>query len=318
LALRYENFGGEIGDTLDPKFAILARPADWVSLRGSYSTSFRAPTTFQQLGESTTLNNVLDPESGVAGFAAVRAFGSEQLSPETSRAFNAGFTVNPFDGFNLSVDYYNFSFQDAISIESFQTLVNANPVDTREFVDGLATTPCLVENTIVCRAGNATTGQITQVNTSFINADSIDTAGFDVNASWTKDLVQVGADGAVIDGLGSRNFTNIADPTPELRVNVGLNWSKDNHNFNFFSRRIGSLDDDQNPGAVLDSQTRFDLRYAYDLGGYVDQLQNAIFSVGVINLTDEEPPFAATNGGFDSRISDPRGRLVNIGLDVKF
>ena len=336
LALRYENFGGEVGDTLDPKVAILARPTDWVSLRGSYSTSFRAPTTFQQIGESTTLNQVVDPNGGTA-FAAVRAFGSEELSPETSRAFNAGFTVNPLEGLTLSVDYYNFAFEDAISIDSFQALVNANPTDSRTFVNGVATTACLAENTIVCRAGDAATGTITQVNTNFINASSIDTSGFDLNASWAIDSgsigvftpsiqgtlidryeIQVDADGPVIDGLGNRNFTNIADPTPQLRYNFGLNWSLDSHNLNFFARRIGGLIDDQNPGSDIERQTRFDLRYAYDLGGFVNQLENAVFSVGVTNLTNEEPPFVATNGGFESRISDPRGRLVNFGLDVKF
>ena len=60
------------------------------------------------------------------------------------------------------------------------------------------------------------------------------------------------------------------------------------------------------------------MRYAYNLAGFVDLLENAVFSVGVINLTDEEPPFVATNGGFEGRVSDPRGRLVNFGLDVKF
>ena len=336
LALRFEDFGGTIGSTVDPKFAILARPAEWISLRGSYSTSFRAPTTFQQIGESTTLNNVVDPTGGTA-FAAVRAFGSEELSPETSRAFNAGFTTSPLDGFELSIDYFNFSFEDAITQDSFQALVNANSTDTRTFVNGLPTTACALENTIVCRATDPLSGTITQVNTTFINADSIDTAGFDLRASWAADVgglgtltpsftgtlitnyeVQTVADGAVIDGLGSRNFTNLADPTPEIRVNVGLNWNKDNHNFDFFARRIGSLDDDQNPGSEVESQTRFDLRYAYNLGGFVDFFDNAAISVGVINLTDEEPPFVATGGGFESRISNPVGRLVNIGFDVGF
>ena len=336
LALRYENFGGNVGDTVDPKFAILARPAEWISLRGSYSTSFRAPTTFQQIGESTTLNQVVDPNGGTA-FAAVRAIGSEELEPESSRAFNGGFTFEPGDGFTISVDYFDFAFEDAISIDEFQPLVNANSSDTRTFVGGIATTPCVIENTVVCRAGNPDTGTITQVNTTFINAAAIDTSGVDVNVKWVKDLggfgvvtptftgtlitnydIQVEEGGAVINGLGSRNFLTLGDPTPEIRANIGVNWAKDNHNFNFFARRIGSVDDDQNPGAEVESQTRFDLRYAYDLGGFSEFVNNAIVSVGVINLTDELPPFVATNGGFESRISDPRGRLVNIGLDVKF
>ena len=336
LAGRFEDFGGNVGSTFDPKIALLARPNEWLSVRGSYSTSFRAPTTFQQIGESTTLNQVVDPNGGAA-FAAVRAVGSEELAPETSRAFNAGFTVAPTEGLEVSVDYFNFAFEDAITQDAFQGLINANSVDTRTFAGGVATTACNITNTVVCRAGDPNTGTITQVNTTFINASAIDTSGFDFKASYAKEIgdlgvitpsitatlitdydIQLEAGGPVIDGLGNRNFSNLADPTPELRANFGLNWAKDNHNLNGFARRIGSVTDDQNPGSEVDGQWRFDVRYAYNLAGFFDALENASFSVGVINLTDEEPPFVATNGGFESRISDPRGRLVNFGLDVEF
>lgn len=46
-AVRYEDYGGQIGSTTDPKIALLLRPTDSLSLRGSWSTSFRAPSVFQ-------------------------------------------------------------------------------------------------------------------------------------------------------------------------------------------------------------------------------------------------------------------------------
>ena len=41
-------------------------------------------------------------------------------------------------------------------------------------------------------------------------------------------------------------------------------------------------------------------------------------SLGVTNLTDEDPPFVATNGGFESRTHDPRGRIVYLQLGTEF
>ena len=39
---------------------------------------------------------------------------------------------------------------------------------------------------------------------------------------------------------------------------------------------------------------------------------------GVTNLTDETPPQVFTNGGFESRTHDPRGRLVYVQLGAEF
>ncbi|MDE0373956.1 MAG: TonB-dependent receptor [Rhodospirillales bacterium] len=49
-ALRYEGYGEGVGDTLDPKVTLLYRATGNVSIRGSYSTSFRAPSPFQTRG----------------------------------------------------------------------------------------------------------------------------------------------------------------------------------------------------------------------------------------------------------------------------
>jgi outer membrane receptor protein involved in Fe transport len=35
-----------------------------------------------------------------------------------------------------------------------------------------------------------------------------------------------------------------------------------------------------------------------------------MISFGAINLLDEDPPYVSTNGGYDSKVHDPRGRLL--------
>src|SRR5690606_217964 len=52
-AVRYEDYGGGV-DTWDPKIAALFRPIPTVTLRGSFGTSFRAPSLFQTLGSQTS------------------------------------------------------------------------------------------------------------------------------------------------------------------------------------------------------------------------------------------------------------------------
>ncbi|MEP3050969.1 MAG: TonB-dependent receptor [Erythrobacter sp.] len=347
-AIRFEDFGSAGGSTVDPKIALLARPIDRLSLRATFSTSFRAPTVFQQFGQSTTLSNIVDPgldgvigtaDDGGTAFGAVRAFGSAvagvPLSPESSTAFTAGLTFEPIDDLVIDLDYYNFAFEDAITQVGFQSLVNANPIDTRTFVGGVPQEACTAEFTVVCRSGDPVTGIITTVNTNFTNAEAIDTDGIDIKLRYTIDagrwgIFQPNFQGTwilnydiidpvagAVDASGSRNFTNIGSPTPDVRWNAGLGYRNGPFSLDFFARHVGELDDDQTPGNVVESQTRYDLQVGLDIGEWV-RTEGAIFTIGVINLTDELPPLVNTNGGFETRVHDPRGRLIRFGLDLEF
>ena len=46
--------------------------------------------------------------------------------------------------------------------------------------------------------------------------------------------------------------------------------------------------------------------------------KGAVATIGVRNATGTRAPFVATNGGFDSRVADPRGALLYFGLDLEF
>ena len=317
MALRYEDYGDEGGSTLDPKIAALIRPTDWVSLRGSFSTSFRAPSTFQLQGQSTTLQQVSDPLNGGANaFVAVRAAGNPNLVPETSTAYNFGITIEPIYGLELSADYYNFAFEDAIVQTAPQAVVNADP-------DG--------PNIIRSQAGT-----IIQVNNSYVNAASVDTSGIDFSARYRIDAgfatvtpifegnyvlkydLQTTANGPVIEGAGKRNFTNFGSPAPELRFNAGLQIDAGAHSFNVFGRYIDSYLDDQNGGATIDSDFRVDVQYSVAINEYFNRDELLKLTVGARNVFDKTPPRVATNGGFDSRVHDPRGALLTVGLIGEF
>jgi outer membrane receptor protein involved in Fe transport len=64
----------------------------------------------------------------------------------------------------------------------------------------------------------------------------------------------------------------------------------------------------QGPDAFrrVDSFTTVDAQYNFRFRGDFAPL----LSFGAINLFDEDPPHLATNGGYDSKVHDPRGRLL--------
>lgn len=317
-AVRYEDYGGNIGDTLDPKFSLLWRPTDELSLRGSYSTSFRAPSVFQEAGVNTSLNQVTDPLGGTA-FAAVRSLpaAGRNVGPEQGEALNFGLSYQTAGGLELDVDYWRYDFSDVIIQENFQAIVNADPQGDR-----------------VIRAGGDT-GNILIVLVDFVNASSVTTDGLDVNLRYSFDtdfgVIQPFFEGTRVfsydindpqagnvDGAGNRNFANFGSPTPKTRFNTGMAFMNDVHDARFYVRHISSFDDDQNPGERVGSWTSVDAQYTLNIGGLIDGADGTSIQVGVINAFDKRPPQVFTNGGFESRTHDPRGRSVYARLSARF
>src|SRR5690606_4974167 len=174
-------------------------------------------------------------------------------------------------------------------------------------------------------------GFLERVNVYFANASSLETDGFDVRLTYDvptrgASTYRIGFESTYvtsydiddpqagrIDGAGRRNFANFATSVPELRANVSFNWRMNSPLVDLFVRHIDSYVDDQvalGQGTEafrrIGSHTTTDSRYGYRLVGETGQM----VSVGAINLFDRDPPHVHTNGGYDSKVHHPRGRLM--------
>ena len=308
-ALRYEDYGEGVGDTLDPKVTLLYRATDAVSLRGSYSTSFRAPSPFQTLGVQTNFTNIVDHD-GSRTFAGRRTLGDPNLKPETSSALNAGISWQSAGNLAFNADFWRYSFEDVLRKENAQAIVNADPFDPR------------IERT--------SAGTIAIVNVAFINADSIETSGLDVSANMTLDTLGGSIDawaeatwlleydvtnaGVAVDALGKLNRANLGAPNQRFRTAAGASWSRNAMQITGLLRHVGGYKDDA--GGSIDSFTTLDLNARWSLGGRLGDRLDASVTLGAANLLDEDPPFVNIAGSYDPRSSDPRGRrlFVSFGL----
>jgi len=127
LAVRYEDYGGNIGSNISPKLAMSWRPVEELLLRASWSQSFRAPNigvvnqAFEAFG--TTVRDPLRNQNVRAGLLPATnenaqnnsSFTVGQPNPdlrnETSDTFNVGFQWNPtgtLAGLNLGADIWRF------------------------------------------------------------------------------------------------------------------------------------------------------------------------------------------------------------------
>jgi hypothetical protein len=319
LSLRYEDYEFA-GDSTDPKLAVLLRPNSNLSLRGSLTTAFRAPSLFQQNGIRITLEELNIPELGTQFLPAqAQPNPNDTLEPEESDILNFGASwLSDSQNLELSADYWRYDYENVIIQQNPQAVLNA----------ALAGDPEAAAQVEFGVSGNPS-----RINIYYDNASSLKTDGVDLKSTyeWTVDSshMRLGAEltrvlsydledpqAGSIDGLDSRNFTNFATSVPDLRANMNFHWSTARQAFNTYVRYIDAYKDDQNNNAEIDSHTTLDLQYRYRLAPIGDAREGISISVGGINVTDEEPPHVATNGGYDSKVHDPRGRIYYLRFTV--
>ncbi|RYZ57633.1 MAG: TonB-dependent receptor, partial [Proteobacteria bacterium] len=110
-ALRYENTAGPGLSTTDPKFGLLyATPSDLLKVRGTWSTSFLAPSLYQRFRQNVVFSNAVDDglTAGNDNLSRVvtTVAGNANLKPQSSTNYNVGFTLKPWSSWSFDVDYW--------------------------------------------------------------------------------------------------------------------------------------------------------------------------------------------------------------------
>ncbi len=142
-ALRYEHYS-DFGNTLNLKMAYKLKMCDQVSLRGSFSTGFRAPSLAQIYFNTSFTNFNASGASEVLlaanGSAVTQGFGIDKLREEKSRNGSIGLT-GKFGKFTATVDGYLINVSDRIVLTGYfdATALNLNVDSAQFFVNGVST-----------------------------------------------------------------------------------------------------------------------------------------------------------------------------------
>lgn len=318
VAARYESL--ETESSLDPKIALRWQVSDDVVIRGSMSTAFREASLIQQFNRQTSLQGLVDTSVGGSSgtlFIRVLTEGDVDLKPETSTNTNLGVVWTPSDNFNMRVDWWQFEYEDVITIENAQGKINADP--NRQDPD----------------VRRSDTGQLIGVSTNFINAATVETDGFDVSADWNLPAGDAGdfgvqlaysrfnsyeipdGNGGTRDVVGSFNHDNFVRSMPEAKWNLTADWERGNHSAAVVMYHVDSYTTSRAVPASasamgfdsnIDSWRTIDASYNYNFN--IGDTQG-VLTLGGKNLTDEEAPrvYDAANFSYDPKQHDPRGRI---------
>ena len=119
-AVRFEDYD-EFGSTFDWKLSGRFQITDNAAIRATVNTGFRAPTP----GQVNTLNVTTSSDSSgnlipfgtyPVDHPIAVALGSSPLDPEESTAFTIGAVFQPTDNVSITVDYYDITIEDRLTI----------------------------------------------------------------------------------------------------------------------------------------------------------------------------------------------------------
>ena len=127
-AVRYEDYPG-LDQLATPRIGIAYSPLEGLTLRGSWSRSFKAPTLYQQY---IFYETVLFPASFVgigsgSDTILLVAGGNPDVAPERARSWTAGVELQPLalPGLTLSASWYDIRYTDRVSAPVSGSILSA-------------------------------------------------------------------------------------------------------------------------------------------------------------------------------------------------
>ncbi len=179
FAIRHEAYQGEIGSTTNPKVAVKWQVVDWLALRGTASTTFRAPGPGLV---GTNCNNGVRVLG--SAYRAFQSCGNPDLKPEKADTFNLGAIVE-IGGFSATVDYFNFKFKKEIIEESGARLyATMFPGGSSANCGNAAFAALQARFTF---AGACGAGNVARLRSFVINGPTTDTSGLEFRAQYDWD-----------------------------------------------------------------------------------------------------------------------------------
>lgn len=350
------------------KLGLAWQPVEGYLLRANYARSQRAPSITEALsparGDFDSFDDICDGvtatsteaghdacrlEPGIAATIAAEGefeddnnsyspnAGNENLTEETADTYTFGFTMSPafLEGFNLAIDYYDITVEDAIGQIGNEDILR-NCYDS-SVAFGTGNSFC----NDIRRDGD---GQIIEILQREFNLSELATRGYDIAARYRHDLGEygsltlradmthviehsesfVGNDGLeIVNNLGELQTGIFADV-----ASASVAWRKDNLRIRWRTKFLSSIVDSHDrvddyielfaenqalidagdPDAILNpevpgylfygSYIKHDLSVSYRFELADDETEIRVFG-GINNLFDNLGPFVANTGDND-------------------
>ena len=328
VAGRYEDFGND--SSFDPKLSVKYIANNNLTIRASKSSSFSMPSMAQMFSSDINLGSVRD-FNGTSPFVRQAQIGNPNLKPATSNNNNLGFIFN-IRGQRLTFDLWDIDYKNRIEVQSAQAMLLSNP-------NGLSITRNIE-------------GDLIGITTTYFNETNTEVSGFDLSYEALINLEKNGVIAFAIKGtsinkfltpnnkinvvekehhnkminrVGKYNYDANTHSLPKKRVNIFINWDYLNYSIGLNARHIDGYKNSRPISGLgleygyknrVESFLVFDL-YSSKLISTKNGALNMKFTI--TNIFDESAPrlYDAPDFSFDTRVHDPRGRIIGLSLEYR-
>lgn len=337
VAGRYDSYD-DFGSTFNPQFGVQWRPVSPLLLRGSYGTSFIAPSLFQLYQPASIFpSTVVDIRRGnQVTPVSLRLGGNPELEPEDANSITMGFVFAPAVSWRprVAMTYWRIK-QNFRIVTANAASILANEALFPERVIRTDPTPADIA---VGRPG-----QISAVDTSNLNAGRLLVDGIDfeasasletavgiftpaVQATWIDRYRSADLPGSASISRVGLAGSQLTGSIPRWRSTASLNWANGPVSLGITGRYTSSYDDVDalgNPsGRTIEPPFIMDLNLAFDIGRASRRgiFSGVVLRGGVVNLFNSAPPFASVgfSSGYDLTQGDIRQRFFYASLSKTF
>ncbi|MBB3225027.1 TonB-dependent receptor plug domain-containing protein [Pseudoduganella umbonata] len=322
LAARYEHYT-DFGSTTSAKASARYAFNDQVSVRGTASTGFRAPSLAQQFYTITTtnfavvngINTPIETGTFAVGSSAAQALGATPLKAEKARNYGIGVQWAPTRNFNTTVDVYRIFVDDRIALSANMTL------------------PQTLRNTLANQGVQVGAGRY------FTNAIDTKTTGVDVVGTYRWNLAN--RDRVDFTAAYNRNKTQVenvaANPailtannlllidrqtvqrntvgSPKDKLSLGADYTAQAWSARALATQYGKFTVPQNNPA--NDQT-YGHQWVLDVSGTVRLATNWRVTAGIDNLTDSYPDKTTSVANLNTNGIYPYSNFSPAGFNGRF
>lgn len=345
LAVRYENLG-DIGTTTNPKLSVRWQATDFLALRGSAGTTFKAPYPTRTTGVVTSGGVVA--QLGV--FKATDNYGNPNLEPETADNYSLG-AIFTAGGLSATVDYYLIKLKGVIESDTAANLITAFFGSSTSSPNRCSSDPtnpywALQQRfTFTGGVGDPATCSLQNLQRTrlmYDNKQDFDVSGIDVVVDYrVSDVlggdVRVGGDlnyvleykgnGSSTEGIlitpgadyaGTTNFNAL----PRWKANLFGEYTTGPHNLRVTLHYISDM---RNASTAIFTPTTTN-RFAEKMEAWIPvdvvyrvQLPwETSLSIAALNVFDRDPPPMRQDFAYNTYTANPLGRVFRIGAVKKF
>ncbi|MBT9473255.1 MAG: TonB-dependent receptor [Pseudomonadota bacterium] len=342
LAARYE-YSKDSGETFNPKASVRWQALDWLALRGSVGTTYRAPSPV-----ITTDNFTRGLTNANGTWRANDQYGNPDLEPETAFTYSVG-AMAKMGRFRATVDYWSFDFEDQLILESATEMLAAFfPANSPTGFCASTDPKYVALRDRFTFSGACGRANVQSYRTQYINGGKVKTSGLDFQANLDVGdlfggalttgfdgtyLLQYDEDPYMIEGVAApaagtqkRAGTyraSIFTGYNRLRANVYLNWSGGPHNIRWQVRHTSSVNQTESNSIGLALATKGTTKipeyWQHDLTYRVELPWDTVVTASVQNIFDADPPFAiGTQYNYDPSSANPLGRVYALAVKKRF